>query len=126
MDKSLTAHYDYVLSEVNTLHGKDAKARAEELYYYHIDRVRDFQHERHIHLQVTFFFASLLLLSVTGLLWIGSIDLQAIMMLTILFTIACAVLFITVLFYVRHYYRLENGVQRLYVLTEKLREIIVQ
>lgn len=124
MDKSLTAHENYVTAEISSLTGKGAKARAEELYYYHVDRVRDFQHERQIHLSVTLFFAGLLLLDVIGLLWVGSAGFEPVTLLTALFGSAGAVLFVTVLLYVRHYYRLENGVQRLYELTEKLHRII--
>lgn len=124
MDKSLTAHYDYISAEISSLTGKGAKARAEELYYYHVDRVRDFQHERHIHLIVTLFFAGLLLLSVVGLLWIGTVSFEPVVLLTSLFGLVGVVLFVTVLLYIRHYYRLENGVQRLYGLSEKLHRII--
>lgn len=125
MDKSLTAHYDYIAAELDLLNGKGTKTRAKELYYYHVERVRDFQHERQIHLSVTFFFAGLLILSVVGLLWVESAAFEPVGLLATLFGIVSAILFVTVLLYVRHYYRLENGVQRLYDLSEKLQRIVV-
>lgn len=126
MDKSLTTHYNYMTAEIASLTGKGAKARAEELYYYHVDRLRDFQHERLVHLIVTLFFAALLLLSITGLFWVGSAGFEPVALLTGLFGLGAGILFITLLFYVRHYYRLENGVQRLYGMNETLHGIITR
>lgn len=124
MEKSLTMHHQYIATEIESLTGKNARSRAEELYYYHVDRVHDFQHERQIHLQVTFFFSALLLLSIVGLLWVAGLNLAGMLPLTILFLAMGVILFVTVLFYVRHYYQLENGVQGLYALTKQLRDII--
>lgn len=124
MDKSLTRYYNETKQVVESLEQKPSRSKAEELYYYHVDRVRDFQHERLIHLIVTLFFSSLLMMSIVGLLWVASIDISPALLLIGLFGGAGIIIFITVLFYVRHYYRLENGVQRLYQLTERLRELI--
>jgi fatty acid desaturase len=110
---------------IEKLDGKKSHDEAEALYYYHMDRVRDFQHERLIHLLVTFFFSGLLLLSIVGLLWVSSTTLTSVLTLTLLFGGAGLILFVTVLFYVRYYYQLENGVQRLYTLTDQLRQLIL-
>ena len=124
MDKSITIHYDEMKQAIDSLDGKKSRSEAEDLYLYHIDRVRDFQHERLIHLLVTFFFSGLLILFIVGLLWVSSITISSGYILAILFGGAGLILFVTVLFYVRYYYRLENGVQKLYILTEQLRRLI--
>ncbi len=126
MDKSLRSYIEYIESQVSQLDDKKGKQKAEDLYYYHIDRVHDFQHERLIHLLVTLFFSGLLVLSIIGMLWIATLNVSGMVLLSVLLLILGAILFVTVLFYVRHYYRLENGVQRLYLSTEKLRAIIAQ
>ena len=64
-----------------------------QLAAFHARRIAEFQHERLVHLLVTMFFACLLFAAV-GLF-----------------------LFVLELFYIRHYYYLENGTQRLYRLT---------
>lgn len=127
MDKSITTYYRDTKHAIENLEddkSKIARSKAEELYYYHVDRVRDFQHERLIHLLVTFFFSLLLILAIIGLLWTGSASINSGIVLTYLFAGAGLILFITVLLYVRHYYQLENGVQKLYPLTERLRDLI--
>jgi hypothetical protein len=121
MDKSLRLYTEYIESQIALLETKKSKQKAEELYYYHIDRLRDFQHERLIHLLVTLFFAGLLVLSIVGMMWIATLNISGMILVSILLLVLGAILFVTVLFYVRHYYRLENGVQRLYSSTEKLR-----
>ena len=95
------------------------------MYDYHTIRVRDFQHERLIHLLVTFFFAGLWLLSTGGGLYVLTLAADPSgPMLNILAWTLCPLLFLTELFYVRHYYKLENGTQALYVLTKKMRTIL--
>jgi len=124
MDKSIAHYYSEANQAVKELEKSKLHSKAEELYYYHIDRVRDFQHERLIHLLVTFFFAALLITSIVGLLWVSSIEVSSSLLLTYLFAGAGLLLFATVLFYVRHYYQLENGTQKLYAITERLRELL--
>ena len=63
-----------------------------------------FQHERLIHLIVTLAFAVLTILSVYILILSMSI-------LTVILTVLLAIMLVA---YIKHYYVLENGVQRLY------------
>ena len=63
-----------------------------------------FQHERLIHLIVTLSFAVLTILSVYILILSMSVP-------TVLLTVLLAIMLIA---YIKHYYVLENGVQRLY------------
>lgn len=79
---------------------------------HHDRRVRDFQHERLVHLLVTLFVALFALLSVGWLLVQPSVAAGALSALLLVLTAA----------YVVHYFRLENGVQRLYGLSLRLDE----
>lgn len=113
MYNAILAHKTYVSQQLQT--GLSDQKRA-ELYQYHTDRVRDFQHERLIHLLVTFFFGFLLLVAVSALLL--AIPYAG---LSLPLGILSAILFVLELAYIRHYYLLENGVQSLYPISEQLR-----
>lgn len=111
MHKQLIAHRAYVTQQLET--SLEPQQR-QELFAYHTERVHDFQHERLIHLLVTFFF---------GLMFLGIFIAWLIMPLPELFwplTLLMLLLFVLELAYIRHYYQLENGVHSLYALTEKL------
>jgi hypothetical protein len=131
MDKDLAKHKKITTHQIETIekHLVDASptertnllAEARSLYRFHVIRVRDFQHERLIHLMVTFFFGVLWLLSVAGGLYALTLAADPSgPMLNILAWALCPLLFITELFYVAHYYKLENGTQALYDLTKRL------
>lgn len=111
MHKQIQYHKKYIISQLEKpLDNKERRA----LWRYHNKRVRDFQHERLIHLLVTFFFAALLILSAAVFV------LQPLPELKIPLGLLLLLLFILELAYIRHYYLLENGVQSLYDLTEKI------
>jgi fatty acid desaturase len=114
MYRQLLAHRDYVTQKLTSnLSNEERK----QLLKYHAKRVRDFQHERLIHLLVTFFFSALFIAATVAILYLPApgIPWPAYIILTILFFLEVA--------YIRHYYQLENGVQSLYELTEKLGKI---
>lgn len=116
MDKKLQACIEYIEKE----YGKKAKGTQAELLEYHLQMVQHFQHERLIHLIVTMFFALFMmiffifficlsiLLPSGGSYLIGGVGLIALILL------------VTTLFYAAHYYKLENGTQRLEDMTRKL------
>ena len=68
------------------------------------------QHERLIHLLITLFFAAFLIIIILASLFYYSIY---------LFTVG-GILLILLAFYLKHYYVLENGVQRLYRLDQEM------
>lgn len=72
-----------------------------------------FQHERLIHLLVTLSFALLMVIFL------------AIMLLTEIWLLAVVflIIFVLLIFYFVHYYRLENGVQKLYSLYDEINKI---
>jgi membrane-bound metal-dependent hydrolase YbcI (DUF457 family) len=83
-----------------------------EIRDHHQRRLRDFQHERLIHLLVTLFVALFALLAVGWLLLQPSTGAALLAGLLLALTAA----------YLLHYFRLENGVQRLYRLSRLLDE----
>ena len=78
----------------------------------HLIKIEFFQHERLIHLLVTLFYGIFLFLSVIVFtqIWI--------------FVIVIYIALIFLLFYVRHYFFLENNVQYLYKQYDQMQNII--
>lgn len=72
-------------------------------------QIQFFQHERLIHLIVTVTFAVLMMISMIGFCLCE----------TIAFLILEGLLFILLIPYIRHYYFLENGVQKLYSIYDR-------
>ena len=75
-----------------------------------IEHMQFMQHERLIHLLVTMLFALLLMFGFIIMLIYFS-------WILVVFT---AIIFIVEIFYIFHYYRLENGVQKMYRLYDEL------
>lgn len=75
-------------------------------------QIQFFQHERFIHLIVTVLFALLAVLSILVNLFIQEL---AVLALSLLF-------FVLLIPYIRHYYILENGVQKLYEYYDVIRD----
>lgn len=74
-----------------------------------LNKIHFFQHERLIHLLVTLFFAFL------------TLSFMVLGMLSYLFLIPFGILIVFLIFYIFHYFYLENGVQYLYKLYDKIR-----
>ena len=114
MDKRLQDYIEFI--------EKESKKPTPELIAYHKTMTAQFQHERLIHLIVTLFFA---LFMIIFFVFFGAVELMlpaGIWENVIAYSIGAVavILLITTLFYVRHYYRLENGVQKLEEITRKL------
>ncbi len=96
---------------------KAAEHPTPELKKYHAEMVRNFQHERAVHLAIMLFFVVLTLVMMTiaihGIIFIGG-------PFTIFASILAALLFVITACYIRHYYFLENHIQKLYDVTTKL------
>ncbi len=75
-------------------------------------QIQFFQHERLIHLIVTVLFALLAVMSI-----LASLLIQQLAVL-----ILCLMFFVLLIPYIRHYYILENGVQKLYEYYDKIRD----
>lgn len=76
-------------------------------------KISYFQHERHIHLMVTLFFALFLLLSI-GSLFLLPVD------FIITGLLLTAIFFGLTVGYVFHYYFLENSVQKMYHMRDEI------
>lgn len=114
MDKKLRDYIAYI--------EKASDKPSAELIEYHKTMTQQFQHERFIHLIVTMFFALFLILFFV-LFAILAVTLPASQAATMLITgtgIITMIFFVITLFYIRHYYQLENGTQKLEELTKKL------
>lgn len=125
MDKKLLEHENATKQAIKSFKNEKDKTKIQQYYEYHLNTVRDLQHERFIHLIVTLFFAGLLIVSTIGVFYTGSlIDVAEYGWLNILLSITSILLLVTEVFYIRHYYRLENGVQRLYKLSDELFKLL--
>jgi hypothetical protein len=90
--------YDYIKEIDSQLNNKKVNFDIDN----HLIKIKFFQHERLIHLLVTLFYALIFLIFMA----LGFVH-------YIFFSIA-AILLVILLFYIVHYFRLENGVQYLY------------
>lgn len=108
--KDIKKHEDFVRQELSNKSGEKLK----ELLLYHQNQVYNFQHERMAHLLVTLTFglANLISLGLTLFFPTGEIMILDMIFLVIL------------LFYVKHYFSLENSTQRLYALGQEITEKI--
>lgn len=106
MKKYLNSYIEYV-----DLCLEDKKVNIKELKKEHLIKISLFQHERLIHLLVTLFYVILMLL-----FFLFSLA-------SIWFWVIAFILVIFVLFYVVHYFRLENGVQYLYKQYDKMNKL---
>jgi len=118
MDKQLAQHDQFMTKAISD--ASDSKKDIQALIDYNEQTIQHFQHERLIHLLVTFFFAGLLLLFVIG--YFVALITISLSSLTWLLLAAITLLLITELFYIRHYYILENGTQKLYRFSKELYE----
>lgn len=94
---------------------KQINKKIKRLDRLHQQTIRNFQHERLIHLLVTFFFAVLLVLSIATIFIFALLPASYnYALISTFILIICTFLFITEVFYIKHYYQLENGTQDLY------------
>lgn len=105
---------DYIAHMENFLAGDFSAERGEAALSDLLSQIRFFQHERMAHLLVTLFFAGLFVFTILFFHVFPSIP---VLLLSLLFLCLLVP-------YIRHYYVLENGTQRLYALYDVLRERI--
>lgn len=114
MDRSLKEYEAFISTEIQ-------KGHSDTLYEYHLKRVQEFQHERLIHLIVTLFFAGVLIATIIGFIMLSLVANSWVLAFPVFLIIV--ILFVIEVFYIRHYYTLENGTQRLYGYTKKFYEL---
>ena len=109
MEKRLKDYLQYMEElKIDELTEDERKSMAAKM----LVQIQFFQHERLIHLIVTVTFALLTVLSIFTFLALTQIGLL----------VLSALLIILLVPYIRHYYILENGVQKLYTYYDKLVE----
>lgn len=98
-----------------------AEHPTEETRKYHLAMVQQFQHERLVHLVVTMFFAmfTIVFFAIYIMLAINAPKGVWGQILTNGSGVISAILVIVLVFYIRHYYLLENGVQKLEEITKR-------
>lgn len=104
--KNYLAAMDRLLASLEAAHSNSSsnKPSAEDMLRGHLTQLQFFQHERLVHLIVTCLFAVLTFAVFFALLFTMNAG------LFVLF----AALLVLLIPYIRHYYILENGVQRMY------------
>jgi hypothetical protein len=111
--KAHSAHKNFILEELTKSH---SEKEWEALFLFNTHQIQNFQHERFIHLIVTLTIGLSLLLTVYFMIAYN---------LFVLYPIA-GLLFALFIPYIFHYFRLENGTQSLYPLSQKILEKILQ
>ncbi|MDE6834255.1 MAG: hypothetical protein K2J39_08460 [Ruminococcus sp.] len=101
---------DYMNTVTERLKGCTERSELDAILSEHMDKIAFMQHERIVHFLVTMMFAIVLTIFIIGLLITENI------MLTVLVTI----ILILLIFYIKHYYFLENTVQKMYVIYDKI------
>lgn len=111
MEKYLHSHERWLKNKIKQAEeGKAGDWKETEIFNHH--EIMNLQHERLIHLVVTMFVGLFLLIVFTLLIFAPRWEV----------VILLFILLILFGFYIRHYFRLENGVQKLYELTLELRK----
>lgn len=117
MEKKILEYEKFIAKETGRS-GMSAAERA-RLAELHQEMVMNFQHERLIHLIVTLFFATLMIVVLVVATWVTC---RAGFMAEMIPVYILAIILVVLTgCYVRHYYFLENHIQGLYKYTEKLR-----
>ena len=98
MKKYLYEYINYVINNKNKINLEDM-----------LIKINFFQHERLIHLIITLFYVIMFLIFLI------------LVSLSYIFIIPAFILLIFVIFYIIHYFRLENGVQSLYFLYDEIK-----
>jgi len=115
MKKVIKEHIDFI---ENILQKENVNFDWCALSDFNKTQIKFFQHERLIHLLVTLFF---------GLMFFGSIAIELLlnicsnsMFFSVSFSVISAILLVTLIFYILHYFFLENNIQKLYQLEKEI------
>jgi len=113
MRKRILAYRKMIDGLLERLEKGEKTGNIEDLIKEHLIQIGFFQHERLIHLIVTVLFALLEFLSLFLCMMFPGVG-------TLLLTVAVLVLLVP---YIRHYYLLENEVQKMYVQYDRMVEL---
>jgi hypothetical protein len=129
MERQLKAYREFLRAELEALAQLAPAERAPRallLAGQYRQKMADFQHERLIHLIITLFFAFLLMAFFILALFSGAVLPETLYGSTpaALLFFALIIIFILEIFYIKHYFFLENNVQSLYLLGNRLYECL--
>ena len=118
MKKRILTYRKYI----DSLLASDKQSDWKYIKQEHITQVAFFQHERLVHLIVTVTFTVLELLTVCAYVIVGALD------STLSFPLLILALLIIVLLipYIKHYYLLENEVQKMYVQYDRIAQKVYE
>lgn len=116
MKKYLKEHIDYI---EHILRKEKNNFSWKTLSNFNEMQIGFFQHERLIHLLVTFFFGLLFFGSIVTELFLINLG-NNLIFLSLSFLVVGVILLILLVFYIWHYFVLENGVQKLYKLQKEI------
>jgi len=90
----------------------------------HKQKIAEFHGERMAHLHVTLFFAGLAIIAIASRLFLTQFFDGSVygIILNIASGLIALILVVLEIFYVRHYFQLENGLQKVYKLTDEIFE----
>lgn len=124
MSISIKKHQNLILKQIKSINNSDQDKslvikKLEGLERLNRSVTMNFQHERQIHLLVTLFFGLIaiifaILVFILGYITSNNPSFQTVFSLSV---IILTILLTTEVFYVIHYFKLENGTQSLYILS---------
>ena len=115
MEKKILSYEKYLTKkDIASMSASEKKSLAA----YHAQMMASFQQERLVHLLVTLFFATMVVVFLFVTIWI-TYKSGLILEFTPLYLVDLILIVLTG-FYIKHYYFLENHIQGLYKYTEKL------
>lgn len=114
MKERILNYLKYMDEILDELENKNSKNCLEDIMKNHLIQIEFFMHERLVHLIVTVLFAIGTFMTIFTYLIVENIGLLLLELLLIVLLIP----------YIKHYYLLENGVQKMYKQYDKLLEII--
>lgn len=95
----------YMKTVSQRLENCSEKSELDEIFAEHKDKISFMQHERIVHFLVTMMFAIILVIFISVLLFTENIAILALV----------TIILVLLGFYIKHYYFLENTVQKMYV-----------
>ena len=118
MGKRIKDYVAAMIKVANEMSAKNgtSKQNKDEILREMLIQIRFFQHERLIHLIVTVLFAFLTIFTIACSCFLNNL---AYGMLFCLLSVLCLILLVP---YIHHYYVLENGVQKLYEIYDKIKD----
>lgn len=124
MNTTIKQHRNFILKKLKSINGSGidksiVKRNLKDLEKFNRAMTINFQHERQIHLLVTLFFGLIVIIfaiSAFILGWVASTNYNFVTVFYLSMAILL-ILLITEIFYIFHYFKLENGTQSLYILS---------